>query len=115
MLTDTEIKLLTLALNHAAYEGEADNAAVMLIRKLRERKATPADVTEAKAEVIYVEREPTSRKASHMNTWGRTMPFGKHRGEPLELIPHNYLRWVLRACQNISNDLREAIHATIYG
>lgn len=37
------------------------------------------------------------------------MPFGKYRGEPLRAVPTSYLRWVLRECDGIYLELREAI------
>ena len=40
MLTDIELKLLRLALDRAAPDGEYSTAAIMFIKKLRERNAT---------------------------------------------------------------------------
>lgn len=37
------------------------------------------------------------------------MPFGKHRGKPLEYVPEDYLLWVLENCKQISPFLRQAI------
>jgi hypothetical protein len=33
------------------------------------------------------------------------MPFGRHRGEPLDELPHSYLRWLLK------QDLREPLRS----
>lgn len=38
------------------------------------------------------------------------MPFGKHKGELLEDVPTDYLRWVLRTCTRLAFGLRLAIH-----
>jgi hypothetical protein len=43
-----------------------------------------------------------------------TMPFGKHRGVPLDKIPRGYLRWVLAEC-DLSPSLREDIAAIVKG
>ena len=32
----------------------------------------------------------------------RTMPFGKHRGAPLDEVPPKYLRWVLREVKTLA-------------
>ena len=37
------------------------------------------------------------------------MPFGKHRGVPLEQVPEAYLLWLLDNCRQLSPTLREAI------
>jgi hypothetical protein len=37
------------------------------------------------------------------------MPFGKHRGTPLEKVPEDYLRWVLDHCENVGPTLRRGI------
>ncbi len=41
------------------------------------------------------------------------MPFGKHRGRPLEDVPHTYLLWVLDNCTNISGTLRAEIERVL--
>jgi Putative quorum-sensing-regulated virulence factor len=37
------------------------------------------------------------------------MTFGKHRGEPVEDVPTNYLEWAIRTCNNLDFHLRDAI------
>jgi len=41
------------------------------------------------------------------------MPFGRHRGKPLENIPEDYLCWVLHECENIQPRLRRAIEQVL--
>ena len=38
-----------------------------------------------------------------------TMPFGKHRGEPLRSLPDDYLQWLAR-----SVELREPLRSAVY-
>ena len=45
----------------------------------------------------------------------RTMPFGKHRGAPLDEVPPKYLRWVLREVKTLAPDLRADITAVLSG
>lgn len=39
----------------------------------------------------------------------RTMPFGKHFGEPIDQIPSGYLKWLLEKCDNVDDDLRYTV------
>jgi hypothetical protein len=93
-LTEIEMKLLRLALDKGAYEGEAENAAIMFIRKLRERNV--------KADELFAET-PVLKYGNE------TMTFGKYRNEMIKNIPINYLIWVLNNCANIDMNLRAAI------
>jgi DNA polymerase III epsilon subunit family exonuclease len=36
----------------------------------------------------------------------RTLPFGKHRGQPIDSIPTDYLQWLIKAATSISDDAR---------
>jgi len=110
MLNSIEQKLLALALDKGAFEGEADAAAVMLVRKLRGRGAT-ADGLFATPHI-----EPYPEKASgQMTPWHYyRMTFGKHEGEMLMDVPISYLRWVLNNCTRIQPKLRNAIYNVVY-
>ena len=44
----------------------------------------------------------------------RTMPFGKHKGKPLDKIPKQYLRWLLKNC-SLWSELRADIQAVYDG
>lgn len=111
MLTEIETKLLTLALDRAATDGEIQNSTTMLIRKLRDRGASISEFT--KSEIDYKEFEKPKSKNSHMDFWGYSLPWGKYKGAPLELVPYSYLKWVLRTWNNLSIDLRNAIKVTL--
>lgn len=110
MLNDIELKLLRLALDRAAPDGEYSNAAIMLIRKLRERNATADD--------LFVQSNRLVEYETAFNHKGYAddfiMPLGKHKGELLEDIPVSYLRWALNNCNNIKPNLRNAIKNIIY-
>jgi len=99
-LTDIEMKLLRLALDKGAYEGEADNAAIMLIRKLRERNV--------KADQLFEQSQ--SIQSSKCSNGNEKMTFGKYRNEMIKNIPISYLVWVLNNCTNIDANLKYAIH-----
>ena len=36
----------------------------------------------------------------------RSLPFGKHRGQPIDSIPTDYLEWLIKAATSISDDAR---------
>ena len=91
-MDDIEIKLLRLALDKGAPEGEYSNAAVKLISRMRARHATVED--------FYKSREYHAREI---------MPFGKYKCEYIDEIPFSCLVWVLENCENISLALKHAI------
>lgn len=43
----------------------------------------------------------------------RTMPFGKHFGEPIDTIPSGYLHWLLEKCDNVDEDLRFTVEQAL--
>jgi len=43
----------------------------------------------------------------------RTMPFGKHFGEPITGIPSGYLHWLLEKCDNVDEDLRYTVEQAL--
>lgn len=95
MFTDRERKLLRTALGQGAYDGEIDNAAVMLLRSLRSRGVSAEQVENIQpgaGETIYVET-PQSKPDYGLCifSWGN-----KHRGELLKDIPPNYLHWAVK-------------------
>jgi hypothetical protein len=42
-----------------------------------------------------------------------TMPFGKHRGEYVEDVPHDYLRWALQSVEWLPAYLREEMERVL--
>ena len=105
-LTEIEMKLLTLALDKGAYEGEAENAAVMFVRKLRERNV--------KVDDLFVQNQQQPPQNTAVSKYGdEKMTFGKHRGEMIKNVPLNYLIWAINNCANMDSKLRLAIHKFI--
>jgi len=103
-LNEIEMKLLRLALDKGAYEGEADNAAIMLIRKLRQR--------DVKAEQLFSQSFSQSSQSSQSSCGigNEKMTFGKYKNVMIRNVPMNYLVWVLNNCTNIDANLKRAIH-----
>jgi hypothetical protein len=85
MLTDTETKMMRLALDPGAKVGEIQNAAVMFFNSLRKRGIT-FDILNGKPQ-----SQPQQQKQQHRP---KIMPFGKHRGMEFDDIDPSYLRWV---------------------
>jgi uncharacterized protein (DUF3820 family) len=45
-------------------------------------------------------------------SWLPVTPFGKHRGQPLNAVPVDYLEWIVENL-TLSGELLEAIQSTI--
>jgi len=110
VFTDTEQKLIRLALNEAAQPGEIRNSAVKLLETLRRRRMRP--------ETLILGRQlqaPSQPKTALATARRCVMPFGKHRSRQLEAVEPSYLRWSLRGCSCLSLGLREAIKIALRG
>jgi hypothetical protein len=114
-LTATEKKILLLAMDRSAPDGEVTAAAGRLIRLFRKRYR---DGYELVGDLESLpERKPwpvaRERHAAWLRrraTYGQvTLRFGKHRGKPLADIPADYLIWILRNCPRLNSYTREAI------
>jgi hypothetical protein len=106
--TETEAKLLRLALDRAARGGEIETSAVKLIESWRKRGLLAETLLELNAASL-----PPSR--SGFSPADVLMPFGKCRGLPLRKIKASYLRWVLENCEDLQPELERAIRAVLYG
>lgn len=103
-LSDKEQKLLRLALDAAAQPGEADNAAVALIRSMRARGADAYDRREFKiSSPPKADLKPADWPGCIL------MPFGKHAGQPLAQLPPDYLRWCLSTFDDNRAELKKAM------
>jgi hypothetical protein len=106
-LDDRSIKLFLLALDPAAAPGEIKNAAIALVRSLRQRYADG----HAFLAGLTDKPEPPRRPAPDaVSVYGAVrMPFGKYRERQLRDIPPGYLMWVLDNCDNLDPYLHCAI------
>ena len=100
-MTDKAEKLLRLALDSGAMEGEWKNAAVMFVANLRRAGTTPESIT----------APPPGNRRPEPSPWtppATTMPFGKYKARGLDAIPADYLEWLLGNC-----DLRPALKRSV--
>lgn len=79
MLSKKAIKILALACDPAATEGEWHNAAVRFARLLRREGFDVRSM---------------STKVDGKDRAGRVMSFGKYKGQPVSEIPDSYLVWL---------------------
>jgi hypothetical protein len=93
-LTDKEEKLLRLALDTAAADGEWRNCAHKLLRSWRERRVLAEDVVAVPSQTPPP--PPPPPRSSGPDYGLCTMPWGKHKGKSFRQIPPDYLAWALR-------------------
>jgi hypothetical protein len=86
------VKLLTLALDPAAQPGEISTAALKFVSLCRERKYT--------AETIL---ESVSTRVRSGFT------FGKFKGQPLDEVDGDYIKWALENLKTISPGFRRRL------
>ena len=104
-------KLLALALDSAAADGEWRNAAVMLIAAMRKAGTTATELLAPPVPAFTQARpgpSPRWTPGGYASPFGMKMPFGKHKGVLLSKIPTDYLHWVL-TLPDLRPDLRRAI------
>lgn len=84
------MKLLALALNDGASEGEWQSAAIKAV----------ADMRRAGVPIAYFE---ANKKASHHDHShdrdAGVMPFGKFKGAPFSELPEWYMSWILETIE----------------
>lgn len=88
-LTETELKVIALALNPSAEPGEWESAARRFVALLRKRGATSEEFNQTTG------GDPLVMPQTVVD-WGLTIcPFKKHKGEMFRDIDPSYLRWCL--------------------
>lgn len=106
MIPAKATKLLALALDKAARDGEWRNAATMFVAALRKAGITAdellAPAPAPRPQGCWQPPPPDWRNRSV------TMPFGRHKGKPLREIPTPYLEWLL-SLDTLRPDLHSAI------
>jgi hypothetical protein len=88
-LSELEKKILILAMDHNAANGEFTNAAVKFVNLLRKRYKSGHEF------IADLETLP-ERQTDSVNRFGDfIMPIGKYKGTPLKNIPIKTLTWYL--------------------
>lgn len=90
-------KILAVALNTAATDGEWNAAAIAFIACLRRAGITVDNMMPPDDQPPALDR----------------MPFGRYKGRLFITIPTNYLRWVLENIENLSPELRDRMNFEI--
>lgn len=103
------LKLLALALDASAHDGESHNAAVAAIREMRRSGLKLRDLGIEERRIVEVEK-------TYEPWWAVVeMPFGKHKGKRLGSIAEDnpdYLVWI-GANVELHGTLAEAIGAAL--
>lgn len=87
-LPEKAVKLLRLALDGAAHQGEWESAARMFVALLRKSGCTAETLT----------ANPTKNRPPQPPPWSSSvmqMPFGKYKGALISEVPEDYLRWLV--------------------
>jgi hypothetical protein len=108
--SETEKKLLRLALCPNAALGEIETAGRALIGSLRKRGV--------RAEQLFSTLVPTSAelKTSRPETFAAKdfiMPFGKYRYLPLSRVTTDYLNWAVANYRDLQPELKRAMKAVL--
>jgi hypothetical protein len=93
------VKMLALALDPAAHEGEIESAAIKFVRFCRERQYT--------LEAFFGKALPSSDRATTV------FEFGKYKGWPLDEIPTQYIEWAIDNMTRLAPAFRERLQREI--
>jgi DNA polymerase III epsilon subunit-like protein len=90
--------------NASAHRALADVIVTSLIFKACLRRYLASGGTDDVAALIAKLNEPRVL---------RSLPFGKHRGRPIDAVPTDYLEWLVKAATSISDDARLTVKAEL--
>ena len=99
-LPEKALKLLALALNQGAADGEWHSAAIKAVAEMR-RRGVPV----AFFEITKPNSQPPPTRPD-----GYKMPFGKFKGQELTALPEWYMEWI-RLNMELRDPLLSAIEA----
>lgn len=105
MLDAKQEKLLVLAMDPGAQPGEAVNAAAAFFRSLKSKYSDG----HALLDVLKGSATPNRPSICVANYGLVTLPIGKYKGRQLRTIPVDYLLWMVRDCDCLTDAMREAI------
>lgn len=108
---DLALNLLRRAIDPACEKGEAMNAFDKLLVIVRREQITFNDLAFSTVVIEQSSGQSVAPPATETR-----MPFGKHKGKTLAAITKEdpgYLYWVRENCENMRENLSDAIDATI--
>lgn len=107
-LTPIEKKILVLAMDRSASDGEIGLAALKLIELLRRRYPSGHELIKDLEQIKF--REEIRYVTVQHDPYGNfIMPFGKHKGTKLKDVPIDYLLWILENYDGLRATTRAVI------
>lgn len=120
VLDDMCEKLLRLALDPGAGEGEARNAWMLLLKRAKASKVEAQAVIESlrtmPSVVTKVVKVPVPDPNKPFPWEGVRMPFGKYRGWSIGQIARHfpdYLYWSVENLQGLNPAIKDSMHAAL--
>lgn len=108
-LTEIEKKILVLAMDRAASDGEIGLAALKLIELLRKRYPSGYELIKD-LEQIRVETRVRYINETRPDPYSNfIIPFGKYRGRKIKDVPVDYLLWLLDNFDGLRDQTRTII------
>jgi hypothetical protein len=108
MLNAKQEKLLILAMDPGCSPGEFTNAAIAFFRSLKGRYKSGHELLAILNSLVSRNR-PVASAANGADYGLVTLPFGKYRGRQLRTVPVDYLLWMVRDCDCLTDPMRDAI------
>jgi hypothetical protein len=106
LFSEIELKLLRLALDRAAFPGEAEVAGAKLIFSWRRRGIDAEAFLGSFSAVEYLDRDLSAAR-------GRVWPYGKFRGKTVGELRPSYIRWALSEFDDLPLNLRKALRLVL--